>query len=908
MFLMWIFMLSAGPNALSASSIFCLDPVASDRNPDFMIDCLGLRFTWLHSIFDNFPSLLNFAVRLRCSTGLCPRDLEDYGCSCRYVAAGNPVDPLDICCETHRLCYQSAAPCTQLLPLLPNNLTCSPANSSCDAGDWCEQRFCECDQAAIDCMSQSSYNSTLRGLAESSCSAANQTDLLSGAVETDEPFGGADVLSAVNDSVSFQLSNSSLLSAEMDLLMISRVENQSDIGQTDGDLAPTSPPQTPAEEFEESEGGAEEVEEEETKHLSVISKDLNETVEVLEQEEINKDHTTHNPPAVSLDSVWSFGDLPESQSEAGSEPTELSSLTVTMTMSRADITPSAWTTTSRELAKTTGEESSEEVIITTAAKSQNGAIRETTTTSNTTPSKSSEEDEEEDEEDDADEGEQEASDEYVKDMFTSDTTTFYEAVSTRTTTTPATGSSTPTDLSVNTATSPGPEIITTVTMRTTTRASLPETRPVRSTAPDSSQEEDFTPPPPAPLSPRSPGQEPLTSATTTSSSTSVRTVTQTTRGRQVTSIKPRSDNNMSAPTAAAVKSPSLTTAVSEEEVPEEVGTTTDKPPCVEGEDADSSQEKDADEWDVAQKRTVPFFAWSLLESVGLTDLQLQPDSTECSRSLTLYGSDGRARREMPALGEMLHCLTGRCPHEYEMYGCYCGQEGGGQPLDQLDRCCFFHHCCLKQISSMGCRSERKLNAQISCESGKPRCQGVTVCDKLQCVCDKTTAECMAAAHFNHSLPSQQCRGAPPPCRRASRPPKPRLSPQSSEESEEPLGGNSDSNELNDQRPGDGENTSTPPPRRFQNSDESSDLKDEEKSNPPSGSPPPPASSEESREPTLSGSQTHSHRPSADQSQGHRPAGRPEREQVKDEEEEEEEEGGGEEEEEEEGGGEEEEGN
>uniref|UniRef100_A0AAX7TXB9 Phospholipase A2-like central domain-containing protein n=1 Tax=Astatotilapia calliptera TaxID=8154 RepID=A0AAX7TXB9_ASTCA len=34
---------------------------------------------------------------------------------------------------------------------------------------------------------------------------------------------------------------------------------------------------------------------------------------------------------------------------------------------------------------------------------------------------------------------------------------------------------------------------------------------------------------------------------------------------------------------------------------------------------------------------------------------------------------------------MLHCLTGRCPHEYEMYGCYCGQEGGGQPLDQLDR-------------------------------------------------------------------------------------------------------------------------------------------------------------------------------------------------------------------------------
>lgn len=30
--------------------------------------------------------------------------------------------------------------------------------------------------------------------------------------------------------------------------------------------------------------------------------------------------------------------------------------------------------------------------------------------------------------------------------------------------------------------------------------------------------------------------------------------------------------------------------------------------------------------DVAQKRTVPFFAWSLLESVGLTDVQLHPNS------------------------------------------------------------------------------------------------------------------------------------------------------------------------------------------------------------------------------------------------------------------------------------------
>uniref|UniRef100_A0A3P8RZF1 Otoconin 90 n=1 Tax=Amphiprion percula TaxID=161767 RepID=A0A3P8RZF1_AMPPE len=181
-------------------------------------------------------------------------------------------------------------------------------------------------------------------------------------------------------------------------------------------------------------------------------------------------------------------------------------------------------------------------------------------------------------------------------------------------------------------------------------------------------------------------------------------------------------------------------------------------------------------------------------------------SSECSFTFSLYSSDGRTRRQMPALGEMLHCLTGRCPHEYEMYGCYCGQEGGGQPLDQLDRCCFFHHCCLKQITSMGCRSDRKLNAQITCENRKPRCQGVTVCDKLQCVCDKTTAECMSAAHFNHSLPSQRCSGPEPPCRRASRPPKPPRVPAQS--NEEPPGGGSSQQDTS-------ADTSTPPPAHLQ---------------------------------------------------------------------------------------------
>ncbi|XP_027147438.1 otoconin-90 [Larimichthys crocea] len=896
MFVTWIFVISAARCALSASSIFC--PDAGDPSADHMTDCLGLRFTWLHSVFDNFPSLVNFALQLRCATGLCPRDLEDYGCSCRYAAAGNPADPLDVCCQTHRLCYLDAAPCRQQPSLLPENFTCSASNISCDAASWCQQRFCECDQAAIDCMTQSPYNSTLRGLADSACSATNQTDLPGSTAETGQTF--RDVLSAGNDSASFPLSNSSFLSAaEIDALMTG-ADNQSDTAGTDGDLI-TPPPGTPtsmtsSDWLTEFEGDFEAEEEEETPHTSLTSEDLNEAVteEALELEEINADQTSRGPSApVLADPVLFVGDG-ETPSEAETE--------------HADPTPPSQTTTS--LRTTTPreagggqEESSEEGSVVFTTTPQISLSEKTSTTSSTTLSKSSEEEEEE--EDDDDEEEQEASDEHVKVVLTATaarsvttqtvTTEVTKTPSTKTPSASQTGGGGGVTVTSTPATPPppppasasasaseearergvgeesarrtdGPDIVTTVTQRSSTSSSRPERSTGRATAttPGSSREEGVALQTPAPLGLVTAR---TTQRTTTSPSTSMRDDSQTTRGRQVTSSAARSE---------IATTTGTDTAEAESEEAE-----TEKPACDEGEE--SSQQTDADDLDVAQKRTVPFFAWSLLESVGLTDIQLQPDSKECSRSFTVYDSDGRARREMPALGEMLHCLTGRCPHEYEMYGCYCGQEGGGQPLDQLDRCCFFHHCCLKQIGSMGCRSERKLNAQISCENQKPRCQGVSVCDKLQCVCDKTTAECMAAARFNHSL-QLQCRGPAPPCRRASRPPKPRPPPQSSEESEELQGGRSDTENPDGLKDTSTDpNTPPLPPGRFQDSDEHSDLKDQDKSKPPAGSsggstrpdppPPPPPSSEESREPpTHSGIQTHDHRPSAGQSQGHRPAG------------------------------------
>ncbi|KAK7163516.1 hypothetical protein R3I93_007543 [Phoxinus phoxinus] len=234
------------------------------------------------------------------------------------------------------------------------------------------------------------------------------------------------------------------------------------------------------------------------------------------------------------------------------------------------------------------------------------------------------------------------------------------------------------------------------------------------------------------------------------------------------------------PRPALDQSPSLTTTAHQESAEEEEQEEEEEE---EKEASDSSQESEKIESHRVRRRAAPFFAWSLLEAAGLSELQQQEDSEECSKSFLQYSASGQVLRDMSALGEMLHCLTGRCPHEYQHYGCYCGQQGTGNPVDQLDRCCFLQQFCLEQLSAMGCRKTRKLNAQISCRKGKPRCSGVSVCDRLQCVCDRSTAECMAASHFNQSVTSS-CSGPRPPCLREPHSSTQSASQDTSEESNE----------------------------------------------------------------------------------------------------------------------------
>ncbi|XP_076692402.2 otoconin-90 isoform X1 [Callospermophilus lateralis] len=138
----------------------------------------------------------------------------------------------------------------------------------------------------------------------------------------------------------------------------------------------------------------------------------------------------------------------------------------------------------------------------------------------------------------------------------------------------------------------------------------------------------------------------------------------------------------------------------------------------------------------------------------------------CDRLTFLHlGSQDNTQVMLP-LGEMLFCLTSRCPEEFESYGCYCGREGRGEPRDALDRCCVSHHCCLGRVRRLGCVLERLSPSPVVCEDHTVKCVGHSLCQKLLCACDQTAAECMASASFNQSLKSpsgQECQGRQMSC-------------------------------------------------------------------------------------------------------------------------------------------------
>ncbi|XP_041423957.1 otoconin-90 [Xenopus laevis] len=444
------------------------------------LDCLGSQFTWLQVVFTNFPALLNFVSKLKCVTGLCPKDLEDYGCTCRYEMEGQPIDETDSCCYQHRKCYEEATDidCLWDPAKISADVSCLSKNLTCESGDACEKRLCDCDKEAIECFVNSHINSSVKGIDIAFCPAP----------VTDLPDTTVKRIDIVHQP---QLQ-----------------QNRS----ADGANVPTREGTSAAEQV----GGQNDV--------------------------------TSFPSAEEIIPEMETTTLP--MGTAGTETQRIQ----TTELGGAGLG-------TMRTGDSLGESSAESISLSTTTKTTATAVTECTTQKNSiVPTKSG-----------------------------------------------------------------------------------------------------------------------------------FKMLDESTGNVDLFAVSPVTESEL-----------------------------------------DVSLEKVCDRYNFLQ-----------------------------------INEEGNVNRELPLLGEMLFCLTGRCPEEFEGYGCYCGQEGKGSPIDELDSCCFSHHCCIEHLKKLGCQPQRNIRSEVLCLDHKPTCLGWGICDKLLCACDKAAAECMAAAPYNETARLEirrECQGEAVSCR------------------------------------------------------------------------------------------------------------------------------------------------
>ncbi|XP_073671149.1 otoconin-90 [Paramisgurnus dabryanus] len=819
------------------TSVFC--PETSDLGSDqLFIGCLGVQFSWLYAVFDDLLSVMEFAVNLHCETGLCPADIQNHGHYCSNARETwdtahthiQPADTLDSCCFTHWRCYQELKDrnCSRRIPT-NTNYTCG-YNSSCDTQDFCDEGFCHCDQSAIDCIGSNRHITKQDG---NNQPITSQTDLLVNDTYTSEMFNETGFDHTLNETISNFTTEVVFVNGSQ-ASDIQTTENpavyQTGPRKEENELKQETDSVSKRENTVEEEEGVE-YEEGVFNVTAVIiyifyvltdgptgSTALPLTTETqtvaFSHTDIQSIHTQHLSHTQSLLSAphtvsvtTSTHIQPQYLSSDEDEESDEDDEDTFQPAANNNLKPTAYTPaqiqhtthtikplthipahttvtqkTTIHASNITGgimDESIETEEQSTQTNQNLYSLLMTTPTQTitnqnshhkTTPSISSNEDkpERDSEEEELSVEKTEKESEEASDLITTKPTSSASHLTTQATTNSQNKKSDE-ELQSDEESEKQSGIFSSVHNRTTASFLKPSITTPGITDPSTK--------PPVHVFPKP------TEHTVAKPTRNHKTTSQPLHKTQMpaSTSRPYSQKSthppLQRPPATMVTPADQEESAEEEEQEEEVK-----------EPSDSSQESEKIEPVRRRRRTLPFFAWSLLEAAGLSD-QPKEESEECSMSFYQYDAAGQVLRDMSALGEMLNCLTGRCPHEYQNYGCYCGQQGRGNPVDQLDRCCFLHQCCLEQLSSLGCRRNRKLNAQISCQKGKPRCMGTSVCDRLQCVCDRSTAECMAASYFNQSITSS-CSGPRPPCHRTTD-----SSMQSTNQ-----GSSEESNEMTQQRP------------------------------------------------------------------------------------------------------------
>lgn len=87
--------------------------------------------------------------------------------------------------------------------------------------------------------------------------------------------------------------------------------------------------------------------------------------------------------------------------------------------------------------------------------------------------------------------------------------------------------------------------------------------------------------------------------------------------------------------------------------------------------------------------------------------------------------------------------------EMNQYGCWCGQTGRGNPVDDLDRCCLQHNLCLNNILTKGCEDSSQFYQYASCFSITYICTDKDSCKQMYCKCDVELADCLFTFKFKY---------------------------------------------------------------------------------------------------------------------------------------------------------------
>ncbi|XP_013411539.1 basic phospholipase A2 10 [Lingula anatina] len=108
----------------------------------------------------------------------------------------------------------------------------------------------------------------------------------------------------------------------------------------------------------------------------------------------------------------------------------------------------------------------------------------------------------------------------------------------------------------------------------------------------------------------------------------------------------------------------------------------------------------------------------------------------------------------------ISCLSDHWFTDFLDYGCYCGFDGGGTPVDDIDRCCKAHDECYALIQEeCGSLSPYLLPYSATCGMGFKRslpahCYPPSSywlegrCRYNLCECDRRAAECFTTGKYN----------------------------------------------------------------------------------------------------------------------------------------------------------------